>query len=113
MVEVKIGTKLPDIKKGESQKGTWALSRIKADKGYAQIDVWAANADDVGNEPMEIGEIKAVVRSARQMKDKDGNPVLDDNGKPKWVEVVSVQATFVPSGMSGFAQLTDDEIPFK
>lgn len=104
MVELKKGMLLIDIKKGEGKSGSWALCKVKAEKGYDSIDVWCANPEDVGNEPMKLGEIISVKKTARK---------YEKDGVEKWADVYSVNARFeIADSMNGFSKLNDEDCPF-
>ena len=108
-VEVKVGQVINprDIKCGQGKSGQWAFGLVKADKGYDSCQVWFTNGDDYKEmHSFKVVRIDSVKKSARKVKDKDGND--------KWVDTYSINAFMEmvdEDAPSGFASL-DEGIPF-
>lgn len=68
MVDIKVGEvyDCPDLKTGQGAKGEWGLFRVKAKKGYDQINVWASNAGSIkGATAVKVLEIQHVSLKSR------------------------------------------------
>ena len=111
MVKVEIGTVVPKatIKSGSGDKGRWLFGKIKAEKGYDEITVWATNPDDLNPTcDQTVVSIESVSKTNKKST-TDG----------KWYNYYNVNAMLssaVKAGSSteviGFEPLDDDTIPF-
>ena len=114
MVQVNAGTVVPreTLKSGEKDGRKWLGGRVDALRGYDKIIVWADNANELSTDgDLQIVSISSVAKKNKKYKDKD-------TGEEKWVDSYEVNATLKPavtevqSPIPGFAQLSDESIPF-
>lgn len=106
MVRLNRGMILKEIKTGNSERGAYAFSVVKAEKGYDKITVFAHNADEVkAKRTYTIGEIVSVTKTAHKGENKNGEEV--------WYDDYQVNAVFKEEEPTdGFEKLSTDEIPF-
>lgn len=67
-VVVKAGETYPakDFRTGTGAKGAWALFKVKAEKGYDTINIWASNPEGLANAAgLKIKRIEAVEVKSR------------------------------------------------
>lgn len=113
MVQIKAGTIVPreTLKSGEKDGRKWLVGRVDATKGYDKISVWADNAAELTtNGDLQVVSISSVTKKNEKWTTKEG--------EEKWIDKYEVNATLKPavnevqSTIPGFAQLSDDSIPF-
>ena len=83
-VAVKVGEIYPakTLKSGMGKKGAWALLKVKAEKGYDEIDIWATNAEELKN-PGAVKEVGIESAQITNQRSQDGT---------KWYTHYSVNA---------------------
>ena len=67
-VTVKAGETYPakDFRTGRGAKGAWALFKVKAEKGYDTINIWATNPEGLENAAgLKVKRIETVELKAR------------------------------------------------
>lgn len=92
-VKIKVGEVYPceDIRFGETDKGGWALFRVKAAKGYDSVNVWASNPKDIkGAKAVRIVKVDAIELKSR----------LDEKSQ-KWYKDYNVTATLEKAMLNG------------
>ena len=113
MVQIKAGTIVPreTLKSGEKDGRKWLVGRVDAVKGYDKISVWADNAAELGtDEDLQVVSISSVSKKNEKYTNKDG--------EEKWIDKYEINATLekavneVQTPIEGFAQISDDSIPF-
>lgn len=118
MVTIKKGTVVlrETLKSGEANGRKWLLGRVDAERGYDKITVWADNADELDTKgDLQVVSISAVYKKNEKYKTKEG--------EEKWIDKYEINATLKPieyaqpdwpeqGTIPGFAQLSDDSIPF-
>lgn len=113
MVQVKAGTVVPreTLRSGEKDGKKWLVGRVDALKGYDRITVWADNASEVDTSgDLQVVSISSVAKKNRKF--------TADDGTEKWADQYEINATLKPADtevqapIPGFAQLSDESIPF-
>lgn len=87
-VAVKTGEIYPakTLKSGMGKKGAWALLKVKAEKGYDEIDIWATNAEELKN-PQAVKVVSIDSAQITNQKSPDGT---------KWYTHYSINAKLSP-----------------
>lgn len=72
-VAVKVGEIYPakTLKSGMGKKGAWALLKVKAEKGYDEIDIWATNAEELKN-PQAVKVVGIESAQITNQRSQDG-----------------------------------------
>lgn len=103
-INIKIGAVYPatDFRSGSGAKGAWAFFKVKAKKGYDQVNVWAANADGLSYAPaFKVEAITNVELKSR----------LDERTQ-RWYKDYNVTAKLSPAEAKGEdpAEMTEADI---
>lgn len=103
MINIKVGDVIPvnEAKSGEGKYGTWYLVRVKAEKGYNAISVWASNA-------AEAKDIKGAARIAEIQSVRLSGKSLDG----KWFPDYSIRARLEQADDIVSDDDDDDDMPF-
>lgn len=81
----------PDMRRGESDKGAWAFFKLKAEKGYDFMNVWASNPEDIkGAKAVRIAKVNQVELKARF-----------DERSQKWFRDLNVTCTLEKAAEDG------------
>lgn len=97
-----------DLRSGDSQRGAWAFFKVKAQKGYDTINIWATNPDAIkGAQAAKVIRIDNVELKAR-LNEKNGQWYKDFNVTCT-LERASADAVTVKEGKSGRPAKSDDD----
>lgn len=96
-------------------RDSWSMFRVKG-AGSQELAVFGTrNLNLMDGDKVKVTKIHSVKFSARQVKDRQGNQVKDENGKPKWQPSLSMNVDMEICGRDsspGFEDIDDAELPF-